>query len=97
MEADIVYRLKRKNYQGNTGPTAAIILKGETVDVQVLGSEEYPGGIDALVDLTGQGSIAEAGAYSFWILPEYIYITGTVDAIEIVNYEAEPLGVLLSN
>lgn len=94
METGKLYRLSRLNYQGNTGGSGGLILKGVAVNVLVYGSQTKPTALTGMVDITETGSIAAAGAYSFSLFPEYIAITGVVTGIEIVNYTAEDLGVI---
>lgn len=94
METGKLYRLSRVNYQGNTGSVGGLILKGAEVNVSVYGSQTKPTALTGMVDITEDGSIAAAGAYSFSLFPEYIAITGTVTGIEIVNYTVEDLGAI---
>ena len=96
LEAGNLYRLKRQNYQGNTGNYGGLILKGDTVSVTILGSQTKPDFTEDMVDITEDGTIAAAGAYAFILFPEYITISGTVDSIELVNYVAEDLGEIAS-
>jgi len=92
MEANKLYRVQRQNYQGNTGRQGGLILKGETVNVTILGSQTLPAAITDMVDITEDGAITAAGAYAFQILPNYLYVNGTVTSVEIVNYVTEDLG-----
>ena len=94
METGKLYRLSRPNYQGNTGAIGGLILKGAVVNVLVYGSQTKPTALTGMVDITEDGSIAAAGAYSFSLFPEYIAITGDVTWIELVNYDAEDLGAI---
>jgi hypothetical protein len=94
MVKDRLYRLSRRNYQGNTGNQGGLIFKGAAVNVLVYGSQTKPANLAAMVDITEEGSIVLPGAYSFSIFPEYIAITGTVTGIEIVNYDVEDLGAI---
>jgi len=94
MQTGKLYRVKRVNYQGNTGNYAGLILKGETVNVVVRGSQSKPSALTDMVLLTEEAAITSAGAYPFILLPEYVALTGTVTAIEIVNMEVEELGAI---
>jgi len=95
-----VYRVERLNYGGNTGNYGALILKGDTVSVTVTGSQDRPSYQTNLVDIIpgaclNYDTIVAAGIYSFVILPEYIRVTGTADAIELIGYKwIEDLGLL---
>ena len=96
MEANKLFKVRRANYQGNTGSTGGLILKG-TVNATILGSQIRPMALNQMVDLTEEGvAITKAGAYAFQILPDYIYINGTATSVEIVNYIAEDLGAFPS-
>lgn len=95
MEANKLFKLRRPNYQGNTGSTGGLILKG-TVNATILGSQARPTALNQMVDITENGAITEAGAYAFQILPDYIYVNGTATTVEIVNYIAEDLGAFPS-
>lgn len=100
LTVDKTYKIERTNYGGNTGNYGMIILKGASVSVTVTGSQSRPTYLTDLVDLIeglswNTGAISAAGAYAFWMLPEYIRVAGTVTAIEIVGYKAiEDLGEL---
>ena len=89
-----LYKIKRSNYQGNTGPAAGIIVKGAGADVQILGSNTLPAAQANMVDIAGE-QLTPAGSFTFAILPEYIYFVGTADSIELIGYEeVDELGVL---
>jgi len=95
------YKIKRQNYGGNTGSVGALIFKGDSISVNVFGSQVKPSYQDEMVNLkdllypTRGAIIAAAGIFSFLILPDYIRIAGTVESIELVNYVAETdLGLL---
>lgn len=92
MEANKLYRTKRVNYQGNTGGNAGLILKGATVNVAVYGSQSRPTALTDMVLITEEAAITAAGAYGFVLLPDFIAITGTVTAIELVNVTVELIG-----
>jgi hypothetical protein len=94
------YKIERHNYGGNTGNYGALVVKGDTVSVAVIGSQSRPAFQSEMVDLIpgsclNYDTIVLAGIYTFAILPEYIRVTGTADAIEMVGYKAiEDLGDL---
>jgi hypothetical protein len=94
------YKVERINYGGNTGNYGGLILKGDTVSIAVTGSQSKPSYLSDMVDLIdglswNAGNIVAAGAYSFWMFPEYIHVSGTADAIEFLGYKAiEDLGLL---
>jgi hypothetical protein len=93
MEANICYKVKRQNYQGNSGAIAGIIIKGAGISIDVLGSETRPALITDMVDIAGGTTLTDTGAHTFEILPQYIYFDGTADSIELINYEVvETLG-----
>lgn len=90
MDTGKLYRVNR----GNASEAAGLLIRGAAVDVQILGSQLKPTATGDMVDLTVDGSITEKGAYSFTMLPEYLYFLGTADSVEIVNYSAKDLGAL---
>jgi len=81
-----IYRIKRENHQGNTGPQAGIILKGATVSVNVFGSQTEPTDLTGMVDIAAGETFVLAGAYSFVILPEWVAFIGEADSVELVGY-----------
>lgn len=90
MEVDKLYRTQRSNQT----EVAGLLLKG-TVSVTILGSQSKPAAIADMVDITEDGvAITEEGAYAFLLLPEYIYVNGTLDKLENVNFSVSDLGVL---
>lgn len=89
MEVDKLYRIDKPNRTDVVG----FIFKGVT-DVTVLGSNSKPAAVADMVDI-GDGAITEEGAYGYALLPEYVYLDGSVaDGIEIVNSSAKDLGAL---
>lgn len=93
MEANVCYKIKRQNYQGNSGPEAGVILKGETVSLTAYGSQSRPTAIADMVDIANSTTFDAEGAYTFSILPQYVCFYGTATSIELVNYEVvESLG-----
>lgn len=102
LTAGHIHRIERLNYAGNTGAIGGLIFKGETVSVQVWGSQTRP--VNGLTDMVlinelaiEDATIAAAGAYPFLILPDFIAVVGTVTAVEIVGYgAAEDLGEIPS-
>lgn len=94
MEVDKLYKVKPQNYRGNTDPTAIIILKGAVVSVGVLGRQALPAAQSDMVNLLDAATIDAEGAYYFELLPRYICFTGTVDDIELVNYDVELIGAI---
>ena len=84
-----LYKVRVQDYGSNTVPTGALLLMGDTVSVAINGSQELPIYATDMVVLTEDATITAAGAYSFSILPTYIYITGTITAIQLVGYLAE--------
>ena len=103
LEKGKAYKVERLNYAGNTGSPGALIFKGDTVSVTVIGSQTRPAYDSDMVDLVNGSSFADtpivlAGMYTFLTLPEFIQIDGTVDTIELVNYVAvEELGALTAS
>lgn len=87
MEANVLYRIRRKNYQGNTGPNEGVIIKGASVSIVVYGSQTLPTLLTDMVDIAAGTTFDAAGAYPFAILPQYICFYGTADSIELINYE----------
>jgi len=88
MEVDKVYRLKR----GNQAQTVGLIIKGETASVQVLGSQAKPSQLTDMEDCT-DGAVLDNGSWSFSMLPEYVYFSGTADSIEIIGMSVEDLKI----
>ena len=84
-----LYKLKIQDYVSNTVPTGALLIKGSTVNIVVKGSQTLPVYTTDMVVLTEDAAITVVGAYSFAILPNYIYITGTLTGLELVGYLAE--------
>ena len=82
-----LYKIKRSDLGSNTNPTGAIILKGTTVSVTITGSQVKPTALADVVDL-GKSTISAAGVSYFSILPDFIYVAGTVTSIELVGYVA---------
>lgn len=82
-----LYKIKRSDLGSNTNPTGAIILKGESVSATIGGSQTKPTALANIVDL-GKGTITSAGISYFSIIPDYIYVAGTVTSIELVGYVA---------
>ena len=82
-----LYKIKRSDLGSNTNPTGAIILKGTTVSVTIAGSQVKPTALADVVDL-GKSTISVAGVSYFSILPDFIYVAGTVTSIELVGYVA---------
>jgi len=82
-----LYKIKRSDLGSNTNPTGAIILKGATVSVTIAGSQVKPTALADVVDL-GKSTISAAGVSYFSILPDFIYVAGTVTSIELVGYVA---------
>ncbi len=82
-----LYKIKRSDLGSNTNPTGAIILKGASVSATIGGSQTKPAALANIVDL-GKGTITSAGISYFSILPDYIYVAGTVTSIELVGYVA---------
>lgn len=87
MKANKLYRIVRHNFRGNTGPEAGVIIKGDTVSINVYGSHTLPETIDDMVDIANNTLFEAAGAYNFSILPNYVCFYGTADSIEVVNYD----------
>nr|WP_319265337.1 hypothetical protein [uncultured Draconibacterium sp.] len=81
MEKGKLYQVSR----GNTGPSAGVILKGDSVNIDIYGSQSKPAALANMVDITGEGTITAAGAVAFALLPEYIAFDGNADAIEVVG------------
>ena len=93
MEVNILYKLKRENFQGNSGAVAGVIAKGAVVSLSVYGSMTRPSSLADMVNIAAGATLDEAGSYTFEILPQYVYFNGTADSIELVNYGiAETLG-----
>lgn len=90
MEALELYKVKR----GNQGQSAGVIIKGDTVSINIYGSQSKPGALTDMVDITGEGTIEQKGAVAFALLPEYIAFSGTCDAFEIVGVSIEKIGTI---
>ena len=93
MKADTLYKVERLNYAGNTGSTGALLLYGDSIRVNILGSQILPDSSNAMVNIyrlilpaQDTSMIDTCGAYSFQILPNFIYFNGAVDSVEIVGY-----------
>ena len=87
MEANVLYKIKRQNYQGNSGPEAGVIIKGDTVSITAYGSQTLPELLTDMVDIANGTLFESAGAQYFGILPKYVCFYGTADSIELINYE----------
>lgn len=87
MEANVLYRIKRKNFQGNSGPEAGVIFKGASVSLVPYGSETQPTLLADMVDISNGTTFDAAGAYYFGILPQFVCFYGTADSIELINYD----------
>lgn len=91
LEANKLYRVKRGQEEKEVG----FILKG-VVSVDVLGSGSRPTALADLVNLTDGTLLTAPGAYAFLMLPEYIYLNGSADSIDPVNFSYELLPDVLS-
>ena len=99
LQDSTLYKVERINYAGNTGSIGAILLYGDSVRVNILGSQVLPDSTDQMVNLKNlivpaQDStlIDTLGAYGFIIIPNYIFIQGAFDSAEIVGYRATSQG-----
>ena len=90
-----LYKIKRTNFQGNTGAPGSLLIHGAGVSIQVLGSKDTPSALADMVDITNGTLLVGEGAYSFTTLPEYVYFVGTADKIDLLDYaEQAELGAL---
>ena len=90
MEVNKLLKIDR----GSKPQSLGMILKGVT-SVVVLGSQSKPSALAGMVDLTESGAITADGAYAFVVLPEWIYLNGTITSAEEVNFSvAKTFGVL---
>ena len=88
MESGKLYKVSPNLARNGSGIEAVLILKGDTVDVQILGSKSKPSALSDMVDIAGE-QIQTAGAFPFVMLTTYIYIEGTVSVIELENYQVD--------
>ena len=90
MKVSNLYRIKR----GNQNQTIGLIVNGSSASIQILGSSAKPTALSEMVDLTDSETLSE-GSYSFSMLPEYVYFSGTADRVDIVNASSEDLSTTL--
>lgn len=83
MEVEKVYQLNR----GNQNQLVGLIIKGATASVQVFGSQSPPAALADMEDCT-DSVVMDNGTWTFAMLPEYIYFTGTADDIQILGMGA---------
>lgn len=103
MNADsTLYRIERLNYAGNTGSTGALLLHGDSVRINLMGSHVLTDSISHMTNIYSlitpapdSVSILAPGAYAAQILPKYLLYVGSADSIEIVGYRIlETVGTL---
>lgn len=85
-----LYQTKR----GNQTETAGILIKGDTASVTLYGSDSKPSVISDMVSLLDDGEVLTKGAYPIIVLPEYILVDGSADAVELVSAPHKDLGGL---
>lgn len=73
-----------------------ILIKGDTINVDILGSQSKPLTLSDLIDLTESGAVVEEGAYAFTSLPLYLYLSGSADQVEAVGFTIKEVTVTLS-
>lgn len=91
MEVNKLYKLER----GNQNQTVGLIVNGAGASVEVYCSAVCP---TALSDMhlahdPEVNATLDAGPWSFSTLPEYVYIVGTADSINIVDRNATDLNI----
>jgi hypothetical protein len=95
MEVNKLYKVKRTNFQGNTGAQGSLLIHGAGVSIQVLGSKSLPSALADMVDIMNGTLLEGEGAYAFTTFPEYLYFVGTADKIDLIDYdEVDELGEL---
>jgi len=90
MVVNNLYKLKR----GNQTQAVGLIVKGATASLQILGSQTLPLALADLEDCT-DGITLDKGTWSFLMLPEYVYFTGTADRIDLLGMGYEDLNKTL--
>lgn len=88
LELDTIYFVEPRN---SAAPRAAIVIKGDDVSVQILGSEDLPSSTADMLDLTDEGTLTENGVKTFFMLLNYICVSGTADRVDLVGYTAKKI------
>lgn len=71
--------------RGNQTETAGLIIKGDAASITLYGSSSEPKQLSDMVSLLDDGVVLTKGAWPIIILPQYILVDGTADAIELIG------------
>jgi len=95
MEVEKLYKVEPHNRRGNTCRKLGLLLGGNTVDITIYGSKTNPANLVAMIDLTNADPFVAEGAYILSMLPKFVYLSGTADVIELINYSIEEIGFVI--